>query len=68
LRSKSLLLLTFTSSLNLAQQAPQRATVVVTGTFEPMSLEEIDRAIRVLPARGQSLLDIRAAIDRQLGT
>ena len=28
---------------------------MVTGTFEPMSLEEIDRAIRVLPARSQSL-------------
>ena len=34
----------------------QRDTVVVTGTFEPMSLEEIDRAIRVLPARSQSLV------------
>ena len=34
----------------------QRDTVVVTGTFEPMSLEEIDRAIRVLPARSQALV------------
>ena len=31
-------------------------TVVVTGTFEPMSLEEIDRAIRVLPVRNQALV------------
>ena len=30
--------------------------MVVTGTYEPMSLEEIDRAIRVLPARSQSLV------------
>ena len=30
--------------------------MVVTGTFEPMSLEEIDRAIRVLPARSHSLV------------
>jgi iron complex outermembrane receptor protein len=28
----------------------------VTGTFEPLSLEEIDRAIRVLPARGNGLV------------
>src|SRR5664279_3254798 len=34
----------------------QRDTIVVTGTFEPMSLEEIDRAIRVLPARSQTLV------------
>ena len=28
----------------------------MTGTFEPMSLEEIDRAIRVLPVRGNTLV------------
>jgi iron complex outermembrane recepter protein len=28
----------------------------VTGTFEPMTLEEIDRAVRVLPARSQGLV------------
>ena len=28
---------------------------MVTGTFEPMSLEELDRAVRVLPVRSQSL-------------
>jgi iron complex outermembrane receptor protein len=50
-------LLAFTPVLALAQQQPQqRDTVVVTGTFEPMSLEEIDRAIRVLPARSHSLV------------
>jgi len=43
--------------LALTQQMPQqRDTVVVTGTFEPMSLEEMDRAIRVLPARSQGLV------------
>ncbi|MGO9255320.1 MAG: TonB-dependent receptor plug domain-containing protein [Bryobacteraceae bacterium] len=31
-------------------------TIVVTGTFEPLSLEEIDRAIRVLPVRDNPLL------------
>ena len=30
--------------------------MVVTGTYEPMSLEEIDRAIRILPARSESLV------------
>jgi iron complex outermembrane receptor protein len=51
------LFLAFTPVLALAQQQPQqRDTVVVTGTYEPMSLEEIDRAIRVLPARSQSLV------------
>ncbi len=29
---------------------------MVTGTYEPMSLEEIDRAIRVLPVRSQRLV------------
>ena len=38
----------------VAQQ--QHETIVVTGTFDPMSLEEIDRAIRVLPARQNALV------------
>jgi iron complex outermembrane receptor protein len=52
-----LVFLVFTLVLALAQQPQpqQRDTVVVTGTFEPMSLEEIDRAVRVLPVRSQSL-------------
>ena len=41
----------------LAQQVQgQRDSIVVTGTYEPMTLEEIDRAIRVLPVRTQSLV------------
>src|SRR6185295_15003930 len=39
-----------------AAQAVQTETVIVTGTFEPLSLEEIDRAIRVLPAREHGLV------------
>jgi iron complex outermembrane receptor protein len=31
-------------------------TIVVTGTYEPLTLEEIDRAIRVLPVRSQSVV------------
>jgi iron complex outermembrane receptor protein len=34
----------------------QTQSIVVTGTYEPLSLEEIDRAIRVLPVRSQSLV------------
>ena len=40
----------------LAQTAPQHETVVVTGTYEPLTIDEIDRAITVLPVRAQSLL------------
>jgi iron complex outermembrane receptor protein len=57
LQLRFFLLLAFTPAFASAQQMPQqRDTVVVTGTFEPMSLEEIDRAIRVLPARSQTLV------------
>src|SRR5579863_9100015 len=38
------------------QPPPQHETIVVTGTFEPLTLDEIDRAIRVLPARENSLV------------
>jgi len=31
-------------------------TIVVTGTYEPLSLDEIDRAVMVLPVRHQSLV------------
>jgi iron complex outermembrane receptor protein len=36
--------------------AQQHETVVVTGTYEPLSLDEIDRAVRVLPARENNLV------------
>ena len=45
------------ASPGLAQQTqPQHETIVVTGTFEPLSLDEIDRALRVLPARQNALV------------
>jgi iron complex outermembrane receptor protein len=49
----ALILLPF--SLSLAQQS-RHETVVVTGAFEPMSLEEMDRAVRVLPVRDRALV------------
>ena len=39
-----------------AQTAPQHETVVVTGTYEPLSIDEIDRALTLLPVRSNSLL------------
>ena len=46
----------FTHLAQAQQPQPQHETVVVTGTFEPLSLDEMDRAIRVLPAREHSLV------------
>jgi iron complex outermembrane receptor protein len=50
-------LLSFTVVSCFAQLVPpQKESVVVTGTYEPLALEEIDRAIRVLPVRANGLL------------
>jgi outer membrane cobalamin receptor len=40
----------------LVLAAQQHETIVVTGTFEPLSLDEIDRAIRELPVRDNALV------------
>jgi iron complex outermembrane receptor protein len=40
----------------LVLAAQQHETIVVTGTFEPLSLDEIDRAIRALPVRDNALV------------
>jgi iron complex outermembrane receptor protein len=40
-----------------AQQPTQREVVVVTGTAEPIPLEEIDRSVDVLPVAGQTALE-----------
>ena len=41
----------------IAQEVPPRHdTVVVTGAYEPLALEEVDRSIVILPGREQSLL------------
>jgi iron complex outermembrane receptor protein len=49
------------ASLGQAQTASpqpitQHETIVVTGTFEPLSLDEVDRALRVLPVRENRLV------------
>jgi iron complex outermembrane receptor protein len=46
----------FAAQTGKPADAPPHETIVVTGTFEPLSLEEIDRAIRVLPAREHALV------------
>jgi iron complex outermembrane receptor protein len=53
LRFELLLFLPLTLGVAAAQQ---HETIVVTGSYEPLSLDEIDRAIRVLPARDSNLV------------
>ncbi len=56
MRSEIIVLTLAALSTAAAQPPLPTQTIVVTGTFEPMSLEEIDRAIRVLPVRGNALV------------
>jgi iron complex outermembrane receptor protein len=55
-----LLLFSFSCSIGLAQGQPatpaRHDTVVVTGTYEPLSIEEIDRSVTLLPARVMELV------------
>lgn len=39
-----------------AQETTQKETVVVTGTYQPVGMEEMDRAVRSLPVRNLALL------------
>jgi outer membrane cobalamin receptor len=41
-------------TLCLAQE-PQHETIVVTGTYEPVPLDEVDRSVTELPVRGDTL-------------
>src|SRR5215467_6957614 len=38
------------------QPAPQKETIVVTGVYDPIELDEVDRSVRVLPVKGEELL------------
>jgi len=59
-----LLLFSFPFWIGLAQGQPpatpavpaRHDTVVVTGTYEPLSIEEIDRSVTLLPARAMELV------------
>jgi iron complex outermembrane recepter protein len=37
-------------------QSPRRDSIVVTGSWEPLALEEVDRSVTILPARERSLV------------
>ncbi len=39
-----------------AQPAPHGETVVVTGVYDPLELDEVDRSVRVLPVKSDELL------------
>ena len=51
-----LLILAVCVSCLPAQVAPRKDSVVVTGTFDPVGLDELDRAILSLPVRAQESL------------
>lgn len=52
-----LALLLLTSLSVSAQQAPVRSdSIVVTGTWDPLKLDELDRSVTVLPVRAEELL------------
>src|SRR6266446_5592907 len=38
------------------QPEPRRETVVVTGVFEPVEIDEVDRSVRILPVKDDELL------------
>jgi iron complex outermembrane recepter protein len=47
----------FASAGAVAQQPePKHETIVVTGVYDPIAIDEVDRSVRVLPVTGQELL------------
>ena len=58
MHSEILLLLPFLMQQTAPQPVPPplHESIVVTGTYEPLSLDEIDRAVSVLPVRSQSVV------------
>ena len=38
------------------QPEPKHETIVVTGVYEPIAIDEVDRSVRVLPVKGEELL------------
>src|SRR6266567_546223 len=53
----SLILLMFSSGAAWAQTPePQRETIVVTGVYEPVTIDEMDRSVRVLTVKAQELM------------
>src|SRR5207253_7791651 len=38
------------------QPEPKHETIVVTGVYEPVAIDEVDRSVRILPVKGEELL------------
>src|SRR5439155_18530627 len=53
LRSAVFLILVTASA---QQPEPKHETIVVTGVYEPIAIDELDRSVRVLPVMGVELL------------
>jgi iron complex outermembrane receptor protein len=55
-----ILLITLLFGLVATTQAqppePKRETIIVTGVYEPLAIDEVDRSVRVLQVKGQELL------------
>ena len=52
-----LITLLFAATTTPAQPPePKRETVIVTGVYEPLAIDEVDRSVRVLQVKGQELL------------
>jgi len=52
----SILTLLLLASASAQQPEPAHETIVVTGVYEPIAIEEVDRSVRVLPVKGEDLL------------
>jgi len=49
-------LLVWLAAASAQQPEPKHETIVVTGVYEPIAIDEVDRSVRVLPVKGEELL------------
>jgi iron complex outermembrane receptor protein len=49
-------LLVWLAAASAQQPEPKHETIVVTGVYEPIAIDEVDRSVRVLPIKGEELL------------
>src|SRR5258706_11494617 len=49
-------LLVWLAAASAQQPEPKHETIVVTGVYEPVAIDEVDRSVRVLPVQGEELL------------
>src|SRR5260221_3583857 len=49
-------LLVWLVAASAQQPEPKHETIVVTGVYEPIAIDEVDRSVRVLPVQGEELL------------